>query len=117
MCSKEGTRKPDKRDHLTSQPCHETRINCLVQLDVSLVREIGKYKVYDFVSEHNHVLHLAATTFMMQSKRKMSNVQAFAIDVAYAFGIKPKEIHELMSREVGGRDNLGYTRIDQKNYF
>ena len=47
----------------------------------------------------------------------MSDVQAFAIDVAYAFGIKPKEIHELMSREVGGRDNLGYTRIDQKNYF
>ena len=117
LCSKEGTRKPDKRDHLTSQPCQETRINCLVQLDVSLVREIGKYKVYDFVSKHNHVLHLAATTFMMQSKWKMSDVQAFAIDVAYAFGIKPKEIHELMSREVGGRDNLGYTRIDQKNYF
>ena len=47
----------------------------------------------------------------------MSDVQAFAIDLAYASGIKPKEIHELMSREVGGRDNLGYTRIDQKNYF
>ena len=73
--------------------------------------------MYDFVSEHNHVLHLAATTFMMQSKRKMSNVQAFAIDLAYASRIKPKEIHELMSREAGGKANLGYTGIDQKNYF
>ena len=66
LCSKEGTRKPDKRDHLTSQPRQETRTNCLVRLGVSLVRETGKYKVYDFVSEHNHVLHLVATTFMMR---------------------------------------------------
>ena len=31
LCSKEGTRKPDKWDHLTSQPRQETRTNCLVQ--------------------------------------------------------------------------------------
>uniref|UniRef100_A0A7N2L8C4 FAR1 domain-containing protein n=1 Tax=Quercus lobata TaxID=97700 RepID=A0A7N2L8C4_QUELO len=117
LCSKEGTRKPDKRDHLTSQPRQETRTNCLVRLGVSLVRETGKYKVYDFVSEHNHVLHLVATTFMMRPERKISDVQAFAIDVAYASGIKPKDIHELMSREAGGRANLGYTGIDQKNYL
>ena len=116
LCSKEGTRKPDKQDHLTNQPRQETRTNFLVWLGVSLVRETGKYKVFDFVSEHNLVLHLAATTFMMLSKQKMSNVQAFAIDLAYASRIKPKEIHELMSREAGGRANLGYTGIDQKNY-
>ena len=86
-------------------------------MGVSLVRGTGKYKVYNFVSEHNHVLHLAATTFMMRLERKMSDVQAFAIDLAYVFGIKPKEIHELMSREAGGRATLGYTRIDQKNYL
>ena len=74
LCSKEGTRKPDKRDHLTSQPQQETRTNCLVRLGVSLVRETEKYKVYDFVSEHNHVLHLVVTTFMMRSERKMSDV-------------------------------------------
>ena len=47
----------------------------------------------------------------------MSDVQAFAIDLAYAFGIKPKEIHELMSREDGGKASLGCTGIDQKNYL
>ena len=117
LCSKEGTRKPNKWDHLTNQPQQETRTNCLIRLGVSLVRGTGKYKVYNFVSEHNHVLHLAATTFMMRLERKMSDVQAFAIDLAYVFGIKPKEIHELMSREAGGRATLGYTRIDQKNYL
>ena len=47
----------------------------------------------------------------------MSDVQAFAIDLAYASGIKPKEIHELMSREAGGRANPGYNGIDQKTIF
>ena len=117
LCSKVGTRKPDKRDHLTSQPQQETRTNCLVRLGVSLVRETKKFKVYVFVSKHNHVLHLAATTFMMRSRRKMSDVQAFSIDLAYTSRIKPKEIHELVSRETSGRANLGYTGIDQKNYL
>ncbi|KAF3967111.1 hypothetical protein CMV_008851 [Castanea mollissima] len=83
----------------------------------NIIRDTGKYKVYDFVFEHNHVLHLAITTFMMLSKRKMSDVQAFAIDLVYASGIKPKEMHDLMSREAGGRANLGYIGIDQNNYF
>ena len=47
----------------------------------------------------------------------MFDVQAFAIDLAYASRIKPKEIHELMSREAGGRANPGYNGIDQKTIF
>ena len=31
--------------------------------------------------------------------------------------IKPKAAHELMSREVGGRANLGFTKLDQHNYL
>jgi hypothetical protein len=37
--------------------------------------------------------------------------------LACASGISPKATHELMSREVGGRANLGYTELDQKNYL
>jgi hypothetical protein len=47
----------------------------------------------------------------------MSKVQAFAIDLACASRISPKATHELMSREVGGKANLGYTELDQKNYL
>ena len=72
LCAKEGTRKEDKRDQLTRHHREETRTNCLVRLGVSLVRETGKYKVYDFVSEHNHVLHLPETAYMMRSQRMIS---------------------------------------------
>ena len=44
---------------------------------------------------------------MMRSQQSMSNIQAFAIALAYASGIKPKATHELMSKGAGGRANLG----------
>lgn len=54
---------------------------------------------------------------MMRSHRKMSKVQASEIDLAYAFGISPKATHALMIREAGGKENLRYTELDQKNYL
>uniref|UniRef100_A0A2N9IRV2 Uncharacterized protein n=1 Tax=Fagus sylvatica TaxID=28930 RepID=A0A2N9IRV2_FAGSY len=47
----------------------------------------------------------------------MSEVHAGLIDLASSSGIKPKAAHELMSREAGGRANLGYTDRDQQNYL
>ena len=86
-------------------------------MSISLIRETGKYKVYDFVAEHNHVLHLEETIYMMRSHRKMSEVQASEIDLACVSGISPKATHALMTREAGGKANLGYTELDQKNYL
>ena len=39
------------------------------------------------------------------------------IELASSSRIKPKAAHELMSRQVGGRANLGFTELDQKNYL
>ena len=44
---------------------------------------------------------------MMRSQQRMSDIQAFAIALAYASGIKPKATYELMSKGAGGRANLG----------
>ena len=53
---------------------------------------------------------------MMRSQQSMSNIQAFAIVLAYASGIKPKATHELMSKGAGGRANLGKKK-KKKNYL
>jgi hypothetical protein len=81
-------------------------------LHVSLVKETRKYNIYDFVAKHSHILHLEETAYMMRSHCKMSEVQAFEIDLACASRITPKATHALMSIEVGGRANLGYTELD-----
>jgi zinc finger SWIM domain-containing protein 3 len=103
VCSKEGARRLDKRD-LNCRHRDETRTNCFVRMFVSLVRETEKYKVYDFVAEHNHFLHLSETPYMMKSHQQIPEVQAFAINLACASRVTPpKATRELMSREAGGR--------------
>ena len=43
--------------------------------------------------------------------------QALEIDLADDSGIKLKDSYEFMDRQDGGRDALGYTKQDQKNYL
>jgi len=54
---------------------------------------------------------------MMRSHQEMSEVQTFAIDLACASRITHNAACALMSRETGGRANLRYTELDQKNYL
>ena len=112
-----GIRGKEKEDMIHTRNQHDTRTNCPVRFYVSLVRESGKFKVSDFVREHNHTLHLSEKVYMMRSLRKISEVHAGLIELASSSGIKPKVAHELMSREVVGRANLGFTELDHKNYL
>ena len=53
----------------------------------------------------------------MVSQRKITDLQAFEIEMADDAGIGPKAAHELASRQVGGPLNLSYTLRDHKNYL
>ncbi|XP_004305434.1 PREDICTED: protein FAR1-RELATED SEQUENCE 5-like [Fragaria vesca subsp. vesca] len=117
VCAKEGHRVPDKRDHLTKTPRAETRTECLVRLGLQFNRESSKFEVHDFVSEHNHVLHTEETCFMIPTQRNLVDGQTVHIDFATDSGLKPKAAHQFFSQQVGGRENLGYTERDQKNYL
>lgn len=54
---------------------------------------------------------------MMPSQRKRSITQASEIDLAYELGLRLKDSYQLMSKQVGGGDNLGFTKQDHKNYL
>lgn len=66
---------------------------------------------------HNHVLHVFQCAQMMSSQRKISKAQALKIDLAKDSGIKLKNSYEFMGRQASGKDVLGYTKQDQKNYL
>ncbi|XP_028796853.1 protein FAR1-RELATED SEQUENCE 5-like [Neltuma alba] len=114
-CSKEGKRKPDKRYTSATNHRPETRTDCKAGMTVKLVE--GKFKIISFIEEHNHPLHLQETVHMMRSQRKISSAQADEIDLAKDAGLKQKETYDLMSKQAGGRANLGFTRVDMKNYL
>ena len=60
-----------------------------LRLYVSLVQESGKFKVSDFVGEHNHTLNLSETLYMMRSQQNNSDVHAALIKLASFSRIKP----------------------------
>ena len=115
VCCKEGMRKPDKRDFKTNNPRPETRTGCATRMKVKRVGE--GYRVVDFIDHHNHPLHPPETIHLLPCQRKITDCQAYDLEMAEQAGIQQKASFDLMSKYVGGRENLGYTREDAKNYL
>ncbi|KAF7841298.1 protein FAR1-RELATED SEQUENCE 5-like [Senna tora] len=101
VCCKEGVRRANKGVHNVVNRRQETRTDCTVKM--GLVNEDGKFKVYDLVEEHNHVLHLPNTTHMLPSHRRISDVQAQEIELVADSGLQQRAAYEFLSREAGGR--------------
>ena len=54
---------------------------------------------------------------MMSSQRKVAATHTIEIDLAHELGLRLKQSYELLSKQVGGYDNLGFTKQDHKNYL
>jgi zinc finger SWIM domain-containing protein 3 len=117
VCANEGHRWKYKRDHLTKCPRAETRTEYQVHMNLNIDRKKQILKVSRLFLKHNHILHLPQTLHLLASQRKISDLQAFEIEMADDAGIGPKAAHELATRQVGGPLNLSYTIRDHKNYL
>ena len=54
---------------------------------------------------------------MMPSQWKVVATHAIEIDLAHESGLRLKQSYEFLSKQVGGYDNLGFTKQDHKNYL
>ncbi|KAL7214189.1 hypothetical protein ACSBR1_026583 [Camellia fascicularis] len=117
VCNKEGFRVVDKRDPLIKNPRQEVRTGCQARLVIKWDRNMQKFFVSDFVEQHNHIFIPTECTHMLPSQRKISASQATEIDLAEKSRIRLNAVFELMGNEVGGRESLGFTKLDQKNYL
>ncbi|XP_068319758.1 protein FAR1-RELATED SEQUENCE 5-like [Pyrus communis] len=84
---------------------------------IKLNRSNGRFFVHEFEEQHNHALKKPECAHMLPSQRKISDSQAAELDLAEESGIPLWESYELMAKHVGGRESLGYTKVDQKNYL
>ncbi|XP_028056608.1 protein FAR1-RELATED SEQUENCE 5-like [Camellia sinensis] len=116
VCSKEGLRKFDKRDFAVRIPRAETRTGCGALMRIKLIRQIGKYRVINFVETHNHPLVVSACAHMLSSQRKISTSQYIEIDLANDCGIPLRSSYELMGREAGGRECVGFLKKGQEAF-
>ncbi|KAM6547360.1 hypothetical protein CsatB_019036 [Cannabis sativa] len=115
-CSCEGHREKDKRDATVKSHRAETRFGCLARMKINS-HQNSRYRVVDFVMEHTHVTSSPSKSHLHRSQRRLTLAQAAEIDLADISGITPKASYDLMARRVGGRENLGYTIVDCRNYL
>ncbi|XP_027368351.1 protein FAR1-RELATED SEQUENCE 5-like [Abrus precatorius] len=116
VCCKEGLWKGDKRDSQVVKHRAETRTNCYARIGVSLGKN-KNFVIHEFVEEHNHPLQVLEITHMSVSHRKITLVQAFEIGITESFDLQQKSSYQLATTLVGNKVNVGYTRLDAKNYL
>ncbi|KAF7801264.1 protein FAR1-RELATED SEQUENCE 5-like [Senna tora] len=114
VCFKEGFKK--KRDCEAKRVHKDIRTGCLAQMIVGR-QPNGKYVVTYFEKQHNHALATPRSRHKLPSQRKLSAAQATQIELANQSGIRQKLIFEFMSRQVGGRENVGCTLKDVSNHL
>ncbi|XP_042432870.1 protein FAR1-RELATED SEQUENCE 5-like [Zingiber officinale] len=115
-CSAQGKRGKDKRDIYVKQSRAETRFGCDAKLRISC-RNNDKFCVVNFIKEHNHYLSSPNKTHLYRCHRNISSSAAIQIEMTSEVGIPPKASHDLMMRQAGGRENLGFIPEDYKNYL
>ncbi|XP_042401444.1 protein FAR1-RELATED SEQUENCE 5-like [Zingiber officinale] len=115
-CCAQGKRGKDKRDVYVKSHRPETRFGCDAKMKISC-RKNGNLSVEQFVKEHNHYLSSPNKTHLYRSHRNISSSAAIQIDMASDVGIHQKASHDLMVKQVGGRDNLGFIPQDYNNYL
>jgi zinc finger SWIM domain-containing protein 3 len=86
---------------------------CQASMKINLIN--GVYNVYHFVAEHNHPLATKQQIHQLRSQRKIDEAQISRIEVAKSIGISTKAAIDLLAKEAGGMENLGFTRVDVKN--
>ncbi|XP_042422082.1 protein FAR1-RELATED SEQUENCE 5-like [Zingiber officinale] len=116
-CCAQGKRGKDKRDLYVKASRDETRFGCEAKMKICN-RKKSKFTVVQFVKEHNHYLSSPNKTHLYRSHRNISSSAAIQIEMASDVGIPPKASHDLMVRQVDGRENLGFIpmRADYANF-
>ncbi|XP_071924677.1 protein FAR1-RELATED SEQUENCE 5-like [Coffea arabica] len=115
-CRAEVKREKDKRDGSVKTPRPETRCDCLARMKVNS-RQIGKFCVIEIVAVHNHYLSSPNKSHLHRNHRSITSNLATDIEMAHYVEIAPKVAHELMARQAGGRENVGFIAEDYKNYL
>lgn len=116
ICFKEGIQGVDKRQH-SGEPRAETRTSYQTRMVISLDQKIVKYKFVDYIAQRNHPLQPLEYVYMIRSNRRIYESQTYQMVLVDESVLKPKDVHEYMSKQVGGIKNIGFTRRDLKNYL
>ncbi|CAI0403455.1 unnamed protein product [Linum tenue] len=125
-CNKEGWRQgsannPANDDHVDQKPrsriTKEDRWDCKAVIRFQLEDSSQKYYISSWLDEHNHKMIPPSSRQFMRSNRTMNEVQKFLIDMYHKAGISIQSSFQALCLAAGGRENVGFTQMDHKNYI
>jgi hypothetical protein len=71
--------------------------------------------IYEFECENNYVLATGDQVQLLRSQRTITEAELASVEVAKSVGISNKATYDLMTKEAGGIENLGFTCEDVRN--
>ncbi|GKU98206.1 hypothetical protein SLEP1_g11238 [Rubroshorea leprosula] len=115
VCSREGFRRKGGENGSKRQRTI-TRVGCKAQMTVKK-QNSGKWAVSRVVKQHNHELVPPDKVHCLRSHRHVSGPARTLIDTLQAAGMGPSGIMNVLIKESGGINNVGFTRVDCQNYM
>ncbi|KAL6660224.1 hypothetical protein ACP70R_002346 [Stipagrostis hirtigluma subsp. patula] len=79
VCSREGFRKDKKGAKEVKRPRPETRIGCSARMTINITSD-GKYRIAEFLADHNHHPAPPSTLHMLRSQRVLTELQTTEAD-------------------------------------
>ena len=89
---------------------------CETQMVISRQKS-GKYRITLFEAKHNHEVVTPRSKHKLPSQRKILVAQAVEAELTNRSGIRQKLVFDFMSKQAGGRENLGFTLKDISNHL
>ncbi|GMY26595.1 protein FAR1-RELATED SEQUENCE 5-like [Fagus crenata] len=115
LCSKEGFKEfedpfnPKKLNHL------DTRTGCCARIQFDVKNDI--WSVLHFNDTHNYEFASPDEKCNLRSGRKVLSTHGSIISTMVSSGIKATKSYSYLSKEVGGTNNVGFTKRDVHNYL
>ncbi|XP_058181190.1 protein FAR1-RELATED SEQUENCE 5-like [Rhododendron vialii] len=113
VCFKEGVRKNSKANKRRQGL---TREGCRAKLSV-MKNQLGEwFVVKQFVEVHNYELTTPKKVHLLKSHRRVSDAQKSLLQQLSATNVPPCQQMSFFEVQVGGLENVGFTRRDLHNY-
>ncbi|KAI0493849.1 hypothetical protein KFK09_023974 [Dendrobium nobile] len=118
ICSKAGFKKSDdhnsgKRKRFT-RPVVRTGCPVIVRF---VTDEDGYWHVKRFIESHNHELASPADRYLLRSCRNVIEEKASVLKSMTDAGIRTVDAYAYLAEEVGGCENVGFSKRDAYNFI
>ncbi|KAI0519746.1 hypothetical protein KFK09_007205 [Dendrobium nobile] len=116
VCSKASFKKLPDLNIQRKYRRSDTRTGCPAMIRFT-VDEGGYWKVKKFIENHNHDLPRPEDRHLLRSCRNMCDEKAYVLKAMTDAGIRTTDASSFLADEVGGVENIGFTRRDAYNFL